>query len=145
MPDNVPKFEFSRSALTEAEQAVVAEGFRAHTDELGAPHYEKQRLKWICRDDQGELRAVLTADVLWDWVYIDELWVSSELRGQGVGKNLVSRVEQYAMSEKLKGIWLWTQSWQAVDFYSKLGFVEFARFDDFPRGHIRVGFRKELT
>ncbi|MCG8333861.1 MAG: histone acetyltransferase, partial [Proteobacteria bacterium] len=36
----------------------------------------------------------------------------------------------------------WTQSWQAAEFYEQLGYVEFARFDDFPKGHQRIGFRK---
>ena len=52
--------------------------------------------------------------------------------------------EEHATRRGLRGIWLWTQSWQAIGFYSRLGFQEFTRFDDFPQGHTRVGFRKQL-
>ena len=49
------------------------------------------------------------------------------------------------------GVWngcqwrLWTQSWQAGGFYQQLGYSEFTRFDDFPKGHSRIGFRKILA
>jgi hypothetical protein len=52
--------------------------------------------------------------------------------------------EEFAAAEKLQGIWLWTQSWQAEGFYRKLDYVEFTRFENFPRGHYRIGFRKTM-
>ncbi len=88
------------------------------------------------------MTAVLTAELLWDWLYIDELWVSEELRGMGVGRKLMTLAEEFAASENLVGIWLWTQSWQAESFYKGLDYVEFTRFHHFPRGHSRIGLRK---
>jgi hypothetical protein len=35
-------------------------------------------------------------------------------------------------------------SFQAPDFYRKLGYEEFGRLDDFPPGHSRLFFRKNL-
>lgn len=136
---------FGRGVLTASEQAVVVEGFRVHSLEHGAPEYAKETVKWLGVDEGGKIRAVLTAEIVWDWIYIDELWVFSESRGAGVGARLMALAEEYAVSHGLAGIWLWTQSWQAVGFYSRLGFEEFTRFDDFPRGHTRVGFRKRLA
>ncbi len=135
---------FEPGALTVAEQAVVLEGFRAHSAEQGAPDYAKERFKWLGIGERGRIEAVLTAEIVWDWVYIDELWVSAESRGTGLGRRLIELLEEFATSQSLQGIWLWTQTWQAVGFYSRLGYEEFARFDDFPRGHARVGFRKRL-
>ena len=137
--------EFHRGDLTDAEQAVVSEGFRTHSDEQAAPDYDKQRVKWLAFDDQKNVRAILTAEILWDWVYIDELWVCTESRGQGLGRKLMQLAEEFAAGEALEGIWLWTQSWQAEGFYRQLGYSEFTRFDDFPKGHSRIGFRKTLA
>jgi hypothetical protein len=53
--------------------------------------------------------------------------------------------EEFAISQSLQGLWLWTQSWQAEGFYKQLGYSQFTRFDNFPRGHWRIGFRKKLT
>lgn len=137
--------KFAHGELSVAEQAVVSEGFRAHSKGQGAPDYAKERVKWLGADERGEIRAVLTAEIVWDWIYIDELWVASASRGTGMGAQLMALAEEYAVDRGVAGIWLWTQSWQAVGFYSRLGFEEFTRFDDFPRGHTRVGFRKRLA
>ena len=136
---------FGRGELTAAEQAVVSEGFRVHNEEQGAPDYVKDRVKWLVVDQSDELRAALTAEVVWDWIYIDELWVCPESRGAGLGKRLMLLAEEFATSQGLQGIWLWTQSRQAIGFYSRLGYEEFTRFDHFPREYVRVGFRKSLA
>lgn len=122
----------------------MSDGFRQHGDETGGPEYRKEHVNWIANDEQDAIKAVLTADILWDWIYIDELWVSPESRGNGLGRKLMLLAEDFAESEKLQGIWLWTQSWQAEGFYARLGYDEFTRFDDFPKGHSRIGYRKRL-
>ena len=133
---------FKVGALTEAEQRVVTAGFERDSDARAAPQYAKQAIHWSVRDDGDALIAVLTADISWDWLYVDELWTDESVRGRGYGGQLMSVAEDYAAAQGLTGIWLWTQSWQAAPFYERLGYEEFARFPDFPRGHFRVGFRK---
>ena len=123
---------------------MVSAGFDSHSEEKAAPAYEKKRVKWVAFDEQQYIRAALTAEVLWDWMYIDELWVTPEARGDGLGRQLMQLAEGFAASQGLQGLWLWTQSWQAEGFYSQLGYSEFARFDNFPKGYSRIGFRKRL-
>jgi len=139
------EIEFRHGDLTPSERSVVSEGFGTHTDELGAPEYKKERIKWLAFDEGQEIRAALTADILWDWIYIDELWVSPRSRGEGLGRQLMLFAEEFALSQSLQGIWLWTQSWQAEGFYTHLGYNQFTRFDDFPKGYSRTGFRKKLA
>lgn len=121
------------------------DGFQTHTEQQGAPEYKKDRVKWLAFDEQKDIAAVLTADILWDWIYIDELWISPKLRGKGLGRQLMLLAEELAVSQGLHGLWLWTQSWQAEGFYRQLGYSEFTRFDNFPKGHSRIGFRKKLA
>ncbi|MCU0566932.1 MAG: GNAT family N-acetyltransferase [Oculatellaceae cyanobacterium Prado106] len=135
--------QFQAGRLTPEEQAVVDAGFDRHCHARSAPAFDKVSFTWSIRDGQA-LIGVLTADLLWDWLYVDELWVDERYRGQGWGKTLMERAEDYAVSQQLVGLWLWTQSWQAADFYQRLGYQEFARFEDFPRGHSRIGFRKHF-
>ena len=137
--------EFRHGDLTSSEKSVVSEGFYTHTEEQGAPEYKKERVKWLALDERGDIRAILAADILWDWIYIDELWICPKLRGVGLGRRLMQCAEELAISQKLQGIWLWTQSWQAEGFYRQLGYCQFTRFDNFPKGHSRIGFRKKLT
>lgn len=134
---------FHKGPLSEPEQKIVHAGFEAHSANAGAPAYEKRQLKWLAHEGH-KLMGALTADILWDWLYIDELWVDERSRGQGLGRRLVEKAEAYARNQACSGLWLWTQSWQAADFYQRLGYQEFARFDDFPKGYQRIGFRKRI-
>ncbi len=136
---------FRHGELSAAARDAVSRGFARHSEELKAPVYSKRLVNWTITERRHAVIAVLTADLLWDWLYIDELWVSEELRGKGVGRKLMKLAEEFAATEQLEGIWLWTQSWQAEGFYRKLGYVEFSRFEDFPRGHSRMGYRKTIV
>lgn len=129
--------------LEPQEQAVVTAGFDRHSQEFAAPPFEKKRLNWVAYDGEV-LVGALTAELLWDWLYVDELWVNESQRGHGLGTALMKHAEDYARLASLSGIWLWTQSWQAADFYARLGYLEFTRFESFPAGHTRIGFRKCL-
>jgi GNAT superfamily N-acetyltransferase len=136
---------FFQGELTAAEQTAVTSGFSEHSRLVRAPDYARVRYKWIAEGQQSDLLGALTADVLWDWLYIDELWVRPDIRGAGFGRKLMQEAEDFATGAQLQGVWLWTQSWQAEGFYRKLGYAEFTRFDNFPRGYYRVGFRKALA
>jgi ribosomal protein S18 acetylase RimI-like enzyme len=139
------EIEFNSGELSASDQQTVTAGFTRHNESRSAPHYKKERLSWIAYADGHKLVGAITTDILWDWMYIDELWVDDTRRGQGLGKKLMLQAEEYAESQNLTGLWLWTQSWQAAEFYQRLGYAEFARFPDFPRGHSRIGFRKILA
>lgn len=136
---------FTEGELDQQLQNLVSQGFEKHSDDLCAPAYQKNSVNWVLSNRSGECIAVLTADLLWDWIYIDELWVADTCRGLGYGKLLLEKAEDYARDEELSGIWLWTQSWQAPKFYEQMGYVEFTRFENFPKGHSRIGLRKTLN
>jgi GNAT superfamily N-acetyltransferase len=138
------KFKFSCGNLSEHDQQIVSNGFDRHSKSQSAPQFVKSRLKWLAYTADNTLVGALTADLLWDWIYVDELWVDESLRSKGCGKKLMQQAEEYAASEGLQGIWLWTQSWQAEEFYKQMGYEEFVRFPDFPKGHSRIGFRKQI-
>ncbi|MCB0332149.1 MAG: GNAT family N-acetyltransferase [Bdellovibrionales bacterium] len=134
------KIEY-KTELSQPEKDIINAGFAKHTGAAGAPPYNKETLNWLAYDSDTLVGAV-TTDILWDWIYVDELWVCDELRSQGLGTKLMQEVEQYALSKSLSGIWLWTQDWQAAEFYEKLGYEKFTEFDDFPKGFKRIGYRR---
>jgi len=138
------KTEFHSRALTETELKVLSEGFRRNAESRSAPPYARTNYCWLLRDTEDELVGALTADCLWDWLYIDELWVHENSRGRGLGRLLMRDAENWAKQQQLVGIWLWTQSWEAEAFYQTLDYSVFTRFEDFPRGHARIGLRKVL-
>jgi GNAT superfamily N-acetyltransferase len=135
---------FQKGHLNDKQDSFLLEGFDRHSAEESAPPYIKDRLNWLVGAEGNSFTAILTADVYWDWMHIDELWVEESHRGQGIGKTLMQKAEEYAIAKTLSGLWLWTQSWQAPKFYEKLGYAEFTRFEDLPKGHTRIGYRKKI-
>ena len=49
------------------------------------------------------------------------------LRGRGIGSQLMEKVESSARADGIKRVLLNTYSFQAPDFYRKLGYTEIAR------------------
>ena len=131
------------SELTVEEQDAISIGFALDTKEKDAPEYVSLKLNWLAYDE-NKLVGALTANLLWDWIYIDELWIDRIIQNRGFGKALITKVEDYAKENNINGLWLWTQSWQAEGFYKKLGYEEFTRFPNFPNSHSRIGLRKIL-
>lgn len=87
----------------------------------------------------------LTAKVGAEWVFVELLALSEAARGRGIGRQLIERIEALAREKGKAGIWLDTYSFQAPDFYRKMGFREVGRIDDYPRGEARHFFAKTLA
>ncbi len=52
--------------------------------------------------------------------------------------------ENEALARGCHGAYLDTFSFQAPDFYQKLGYEIYGKLDDFPKGHCRYFLRKKL-
>ena len=53
---------------------------------------------------------------------LQQLWVSAEFRGRGIGKKLMREFEQAAWERGCRLIYLYTFTFQAPAFYQKLGY-----------------------
>jgi len=88
--------------------------------------------------------AGLVGETYCGWLFIRYLWVSEDLRGWGVGRELMARAEARARDRGCHAAWLDTFSFQAPGFYQKLGYEEFGRLD-YPPDHQRHFLSKRLT
>lgn len=71
--------------------------------------------------------------VLYGAVSIDQLWVDASARHQGIGQKLVQETEELAKKHKCKLLFLSTMSWEARDFYQKLGFEHYSSLGGFEK------------
>ena len=113
---------------------------RAHASDPGWSH-----LRLFLRDEGGAVRGGLLGDVYFGWLYVSILWVDEAHRGEGHGRRLLARAEEEAAARGCRAVWLDTFSFQAPDFYPKLGYEAFGTLDDYPPGVTRFFFRKRLA
>lgn len=130
--------------LAKADIETVSKGLEQHSVNL-TPPYEKQELGVFVRDGDGNLLGGLTGSTLWGWLYIKLLWVDDGQRGTGLGRRLVQSAEEEAVRRGCFAAYVNTFSYQAPDFYEKLGYQVFGQLDDFPQGYQRVYLNKRLT
>ena len=81
----------------------------------------------------------------WGWLNISTLWVAENLRGQGYGKAILNTAEQEAIRQKCDYAYVFTYSFQAPNFYQKLGYETFGILNDFPPDHQRLFLKKQLV
>ena len=106
--------------------------------------FDELPLQLVSRSDDGALCAGLLGDICAGWLAIHVLWVDPQLRGQGVGSQLLRQAEQHARAAGAHSVVLDTFDWQAEGFYLRHGYEVFGRLADFPPGHARIYLRKAL-
>jgi len=94
-----------------------------------------QAIGCFIRDLQQELIGGIFAQLSWGWCSIELLWVNQDYRGHQLATQLVKDIEQYAVGEGINFFKVETASFQALEFYKKLGFEHYATLDNFPIGH----------
>lgn len=70
------------------------------------------------------------SEICWNWLEVHYLYVSEELRHAGYGSKLMAEVERIARENKCDFIKLDTLSFQALDFYRKLGFDVYGEIEN---------------
>ncbi len=75
---------------------------------------------------------------------IDHLWVDERFRGRGYGTRLVREGERLAKEEGCISSQTSSYSFQAPEFYQKLGYVVFGTFERYPNGIKKFYLGKDL-
>ena len=100
------------------------------------------RLYLTIHTDSGELIGGIYGNLAWEWLYIDLLWVHPNHRGKGIGSKLLNAIELEANKRDVFGYHLATASFQAPDFYQKLGYKICGIIEDLPPGHTNYFLKK---
>ena len=103
-----------------------------------------QPLAVFARDPNGTLLGGAYGLVNWTWLHVSLLWISSELRHQGLGSRLLAAIEAAGVERGCTEAHLDTFSYQARPFYERHGYRLFATLEDYPPGHERLFLRKSL-
>ncbi|SEN01670.1 Acetyltransferase (GNAT) family protein [Pseudomonas sp. ok272] len=131
-------------APTAEERLAILEPLRAYNiAKAGDGQY--QQIALLVRDEHSdEVVGGLFARLFYHWLYIDLLSVPEQLRGQGIGSQLMHKIEAQARQHSCIGMYLDTFDFQAPDFYRRHGFIEVGQIADYPPGGKRFFFQKRL-
>ena len=127
----------------DAAWGVIGQGLDAFNIQI-AGEYNFQRVCFALQTSDNTIVGVVLGELFWDWFHIDLLWIPEELRGHGYGHQLLLKIEEEAKKRGAKNIFLDTFSFQAPEFYKKHGYQIFGELKDFPPGHQRYFFTKQL-
>jgi len=134
-----------KDKLSQQEQNTIWDGIEAFS-QTKVPATGRQELAFVLRDREG----LLIGGVIGNyensgWLWIDSLWVSADLRGQGYGIRLLDKIETEARFNGCEHSHLTSFSYQAVDFYKRQGYRVFGELEDYLPGHSRCWLRKNLV
>jgi GNAT superfamily N-acetyltransferase len=106
---------------------------------------EYHTLSVFLRDEHEEVLGGLLGNIWGGWLHVAILWVAEPLRGRGYGRQLLEAAERYAVQRGCTRAWLTTFSFQAPEFYPKLGYEAFAVLEGHPNGHRHHFLQKRLA
>ena len=125
------------------DKEAIERGLSAHAAENDHPWDDKE-IGLFYRNEGGDIVAGLIGETVWGWLCIKHIWVSSELRGQGIGKSLVEAAEEEAKKRDCGYSSLDTFTFQTPEFYVRLGYQSCGQIEDFPKGENRIFYFKKL-
>ncbi|QRG66721.1 GNAT family N-acetyltransferase [Brevibacillus choshinensis] len=89
-----------------------------------------QEVNLFVKDAEGQLFGGILTEIAWNWMEVHYLYVSEELRKAGYGSKLMAEAERIARENKCDFIKLDTLSFQALEFYRRLGFEVYGQIEN---------------
>ena len=136
------------SESDEAAQIILMAGLTAYNEAQVGPDPVRDSDSHVCivaRDRGGRVRGGAQGVAVGAWLALDLVWVEESFRLNGLGSRLLEEAEAEGRRRGCKWSILATFDYQAPDFYSRRGYVEYARMEDFPWGSTRFQLRKALA
>lgn len=142
MNDDRYRLELTDQATHEMEAAILMPLADFNTRQAG-PSLARP-LVVLIRDTDGQVIGVLWGRTGYSWLFTQLLVVPENLRGQGLGRQILGMAESEARVRGCHAAWLDTFEFQARGFYERLGYRCFGELADFPPGYTRYFMQKTL-
>ena len=105
---------------------------------------KSEPLNIYLEDEEGNLVAGMVAETFGNWLEIEYLYVSDDLRGQGIGSKILEMAENESRNRGCKYSFVDTFNFQAPKFYKKHGYKEVFALKEYPYTGERYYYTKEL-
>ncbi|GLR06303.1 GNAT family N-acetyltransferase [Vibrio hyugaensis] len=117
----------------------IRDGIKAY-NRMHLPEGEVNAIGCFARDDGGNVVGGLTGEMFNNTVFVEYLWVDAEARTSGLGSKLIGLLEEQVKLHGVTHLYLDTYSFQALDFYLKLGFEKVGQYSGYPAAGIDKHF-----
>src|SRR5262249_13966040 len=101
-------------------QREIIKGLRAF-NVAAVGKFDHQPLT-VTLKERSKVVGGLVGETFWGWMFIRLLWVSDKYRGRGFGTALMEAAEEEARTRGVRNVYVDTFSFQAPEFYHKLGY-----------------------
>ncbi|UCE11685.1 MAG: GNAT family N-acetyltransferase [Candidatus Thorarchaeota archaeon] len=140
------RLEIFEDATDESMRVVrkgLGEYFSEHVGELQKQNPEV-KIRLALKNDKGRVLGGIAAATVLGTMAIEHLWVDERYRGQGYGRDLLLAAERIARENGCISGQTWVLSFQAHEFFRKLGYEEFGVSDGYPNGIREFYFIKKF-
>lgn len=137
------KFVPINGELSLEDKKIMVDGMLAYHASKGHPR-KSETFSVALKDKNAILRGSITVTFLWNGMHIDSLWVDESIRGNDYGTKLMKKAEEEAIKRGCTIAYTDTFSWQAGEFYEKLGYALYGKLENFPEGNALSYYFKEL-
>lgn len=108
------------------------------------PDLYSRKITIAVRDASGAVRGGTIGRLAGDSLYVEVVWNDDGIRSKGLGRRMMTLLEDEARKSGARESWLYTMSFQAKPFYEKLGYTQFAELPWLGGKHKRHFMRKDL-
>lgn len=122
-------------------KAVLDGLIRYNNEKMGK---QKSKRLAISLREGNEIVGGIVGEVWTAVLFIQFFWLEQGLRGTGLGRKLITAIEDEARRFGAKRSYLDTMSFQAPGFYRICGYREFGSIEGYPGGVTRHWFTKTL-
>jgi GNAT superfamily N-acetyltransferase len=135
--------EVTQKVHSENRNAIIRGLLEFNASSLGG--FEPTSLDVYVRDGDGLIVGGLVGDVGLGWLSIHALWVAEDLRGSGLGTDILKAAENAAIKYGCHMAMLDTLSFQAPGFYEKRGYSRIGVVDGYRGGSQKIFMQKPLN
>lgn len=118
---------------------LIRDGIRAY-NRMHLPDGDVDAVGCFARNNEGKVVGGLTGEMFNNTVFVEYLWVDAGARTSGVGSKLIALLEEQVKQHGVTRLYLDTYSFQALDFYLKLGFEKVGQYSGYPAAGIDKHF-----
>lgn len=139
-----PRFVVTEGEPDHDDKKALVAGLLSHHAIKGHPR-KSEKFSIFLKDENDTPHGGVIVTFLWNGMEIQSLWVDESVRKQGWGRKLIEAVEDEARKRGCSIAYTNAFSWQAPEFYEKLGYTLYGKLEGFPEGSSLSYFYKKIA